>query len=59
MDDYLQTLKDFKRPGKIKIKENQEVKGTSTKYDEPGKLIVSDSTYEMLRREKRIHNHNK
>lgn len=24
MDDYLQTLKDFKRPGKIKIKENAE-----------------------------------
>lgn len=24
MSDYLQTLKDFKRPGKVKIKENQE-----------------------------------
>ena len=24
MTDYLQTLKDFKRPGKIKIKENKE-----------------------------------
>lgn len=44
-----------KRKQQIKAKPNTVKQKTAGPKEEPGKLYVPDSTYEMLKKEKRIH----